>query len=62
MEASVATESIEVSPPSRFSPPPAATAAASPLASVDMAVSPAVVDEVDFRGMVVMGNAVYTVS
>ncbi len=50
MEASVATESIEVSPPSRFGP-----AAASPslLAGVDMAVSPAVVDEVDFRGMVV---------
>jgi hypothetical protein len=44
--ASVATESMEVSP-SRFGP---GTASASD--GIDMVVSPAEVDEVDFRGMV----------
>ncbi len=53
VEASVATESMEVSPPSRFDPGPGSP---SPLAGVGMAVSPAVVDEVDFRGMVVIPN------
>lgn len=50
-EASVATDRMEVSPPSRVG-----ATAASAFEGRDMVVSPAEVDEVDFRGMAGSGR------